>query len=265
MIHQTELTDPHFAPADPAEPLVSTDPAVPTAGHPRRKKWNYFQIEPELLLKEAELILNAARKHSAEITRRLGGTVVAEAARKWTALAARSKEVESDVVTTLNQNRAAMADIFSQLKATARRAFKGQKEKLIREFKTGIDRQYTLSHDIERARVVCAWCALPENAAALASQGWIAEDTAAFSAAIEGVVRDAQRRAQRSAQLYDLRTAIYALSNGLYEDLRTIQNAANIQWPVRFTANEAVRAKFRLEVFPSKMREEAKKAQAPAK
>jgi hypothetical protein len=65
--------------------------------------------------------------------------------------------------------------------------------------------------------------------------------------------------------LTTLRSSLSAFcSNDLYEHLLTIQNAANLQWPVRDSANIAVRAEFHLDTFPPSGGNKKKPTTTPA-
>lgn len=261
---QSEITDPPSAPAEGTEASASQSPAPRKTPKPRKKQPSVFHLSADLLLREADLILGTARRYSFDMARRLGPGALSEADRKRSELGTKTRAVLSGGSSTLQKSRLEMIEFFNHAKATARLAFKGQLEKLRTEFKVNAPSFSTLSNEIERASVACASCALPGNAEALAAKGWIGEDTAAFSALIEVVTKEQEKHDRYSESLLELRQAIYALSTSLYEDLRTIQNAASIQWPERGKNSQNVRTKFRLDAFPPKKRAAAGEAKTPA-
>ena len=143
-----------------------------------------------------------------------------------------------------------LLDLFGRVKDTARRAFKGQDVKLGSDFKVGVNSPADLASVLERTKVARDSCAKEGNAAALATKGWIAEDTAALGAAIAAV--EASEAGQERSETVRIAATDErnAAGNELFEGLLTIQNAANNQWPERVEANRAVRREFRLDVFP---------------
>ena len=177
---------------------------------------------------------------------------------KWTA----TRPVAGVATLTASQNDALinLNDLVSRAKESAKRAFAGQDVKLRNEFQVGIHSPGDLASVLGRARIVRDSCS-NGNATALAAKGWIVADTAALEQAIEAL--DTTDDSQESAKVDKggATDARNTAANTLHEGLLTIQNAANNQWPERNPANAAVRAKFRLGLFPPK--QERKKKVSP--
>jgi hypothetical protein len=150
-----------------------------------------------------------------------------------------------------NANLKALLDQMSRARDTAKRAFKGQDVKLREEFQVGINKPNDLASHLQRARVILAACQKADNAAALAAKGWIAADTQALSDAIGALDTADDSQESAKATKTGLTGQRNIAANDLYERLLTIQNAANLQWPAS-GGNIAVRAEFRIGLFPPK-------------
>jgi hypothetical protein len=138
----------------------------------------------------------------------------------------------------------------SRAKQTATLAFKGQGVKLREQFQIGIADHFDLPNIISRANIILASVKDPANLAALKTQGWIDTDTTAFAAAIPAVAgADTIQEGGISGGL-DATTIRNHDANALYDNLQTIQNAADLQWPADEPANTGVRAAFRMDVYP---------------
>ena len=133
--------------------------------------------------------------------------------------------------------------------------------KLRNSFQVGINSPGDLASVLNRARIVLSSCQDAANATALAAKGWVGADTTALSDAIGALdtTDDTQEGAKTEKSVST--DARNTAANSLYEGLLTIQNAANNQWPERVSANAAVRAEFRLGLFPPR---ERKVTPAPA-
>jgi hypothetical protein len=149
--------------------------------------------------------------------------------------------------------RLAVEDWLAKARASAKRAFTN-KVKLHEEFQVGAATSQTLGALLERSRIVLASCQEPANAAALQAKGWLPADTTALAAAITALddVDDTQETAKDGR--VGATSARNAQANQLYDNLLTIQNAANLQWPASDAANIAIRGEFELETFPKDAR-----------
>src|SRR5205823_5902132 len=129
-----------------------------------------------------------------------------------------------------NDSIARMLELFGNVKDTAKRAFAGQDVKLRQEFQIGVNDPNDLGSILGRAKIVLASAKTAANASALKDKGWIADDTTEFEAVIKqvGDIDKSQQDSQSVAitGTDDRNTA----ANSLYDDLLTIQNAANIEF-----------------------------------
>jgi hypothetical protein len=139
---------------------------------------------------------------------------------------------------------------MTQARKTAKLAFAGQDVKLHQEFQMGITKPHDLGSVLGRADIILGSLKNAANLAALQLKGWLAADTTAFVAARGnfGTVEQAQSAAKGGAK--DSTTTKDADAADLYERLLTIQNAADLQWPVSNPANAGIRDQFRLNTFP---------------
>ncbi len=115
----------------------------------------------------------------------------------------------------------------------------------------GINSPHDLASILKRADIIIASVQTATNSPALQLKGWTAAETTAFTTVRQTfgtVARDTtsrQRRGERS------RTSTKNTDAAdLYERLLTIQNAADLQWPVSNPANAGIRDQFRLNTFP---------------
>jgi len=166
---------------------------------------------------------------------------------------------------SLTQEQNARFDLLQQLmsdaRETAKKAFKGQDVKLREEFQVGVTKPNDLGAVMGRARIIMAVLQKAANAATLKGKGWLESNTQELSAAIEGL--DSTDDAQEAAKSTGATDARNRTANQLYDALLTIQNAANLQWPERNSANAAVRAEFRLGRFPPRSGGPDKKPEPP--
>jgi len=215
-----------------------------------------FNFPLPVLLQDGDTIVTAAEANAAALTARLPAGFLAatrpliqqvsdqDAAQKGLAGTAGTLTAEQDA------KLATLTASTTNLRETAKKAFKGNTVKLHDEFQVGINKPSGLGAVIQRARIMLASAQTAENAAALQTKGWIAADTTALSDAItalddtDNVQEDAKVEATGGTGTRN-RTA-----NELYDRLLTIQNAANLQWPEINSANDTIRAKFRLGLFP---------------
>jgi hypothetical protein len=226
-----------------------------------------FKFPLGLLAQEADYILDAAEAHD-EINARLPANFVSQQRTSLDVVRGADSSQKGKIANvgglTASQDSACsvLNELVSQARDSAKRAFKGQDVKLRNEFQVGINGPGDLGSVLQRARIVRDSAINAGNAAALAAKGWLATDTTALSNAIDAL--DSTDDSQETAKV-DKASSTDARNNAaneLYEGLLTIQNAADIQWPARVSANVTVRAQFRLGQFPPK--HERKKQSVPA-
>ena len=169
------------------------------------------------------------------------------------ALYTAQKDQIGDLATmTATQSQAfeTLNTLFGKGRKSARRAFAGQDTKLNQEFGIGTSDGRSHAITVAHATQFAASAALPANAAALATQGWKATETAKLAAAIEtakaaGLVQGNQKGTKKGGT-----AGLYVGVNTLYDRLRTIQNAADLEWPENAPANVPAREAFLLGTFP---------------
>jgi hypothetical protein len=137
---------------------------------------------------------------------------------------------------------------MNQARKTAKLAFPGQTVKLHQEFQVGPHEKNDLGTVLNRADIILA--AVVSNLPALKLKGWTDAETNAFTTARAtfGTATPAQQAAKSGAK--DSTNTKNADAATLYENLLTIQNAADLQWPAEDLANAGVRDEFRLNTFP---------------
>ena len=214
-----------------------------------------FHFPIATLLREGDLITTAAEKNPAlnprlpagltAATRALIGTVTTDVnnmKNKKGGLGNLTAEQDA-AITILNK-------WTSRAKQTATLAFKGQTVKLHEQFQIGVADHFDLPNIISRANIILASVKDPANLTALKSQGWIDADTTAFAAASPALAgADTTQEGGISGGL-DATTIRNHDANALYDNLQTIQNAADLQWPADDPANTGTRAAFRMDVYP---------------
>ena len=106
------------------------------------------------------------------------------------------------------------------------------------------------------ARIWPAWtlcsarCNNAANLAALKLKGWTDAETTAFQTARDAFGPAEQYRVKSISGANDTTTQKNADAATLYENILTIQNAADLQWPATDPANAGVRGEFLLGIFP---------------
>jgi hypothetical protein len=88
------------------------------------------------------------------------------------------------------------------------------------------------------------------NLAALKLKGWTDAETTAFQTARDAFGPAEQYRVKSISGAKDTTTQKNADAATLYENILTIQNAADLQWPAADPANAGVRGEFLLGIFP---------------
>jgi len=208
------------------------------------------------LIHDGEVILAAATAHANDLKDRVSAdktNAAANALNQLTQGATGQKNSQANVGSSTKDEQAKLAAVqklMSAARSSAKCAFKGQDVMLRDAFQVGVSKPNDVASVIARARMVVASCGNQAYTGPLAAQGWTAADTKCLSDAI--VALDAADNAQETAKAgtkgaTDSRNAS---ANALFDALRGIQNAANLQWPDSVPANRAIRAEFLIGVFP---------------
>jgi hypothetical protein len=139
---------------------------------------------------------------------------------------------------------------MNQARKTAKLAFAGQTVKLHDEFQVGVNTPHDLGSILHRADIIIASLQTAANLPVLLLKGWTAADTTAFTATRASFTTgDVSQQAAKGGAKVSTSTKNTDASD-LYERLLTIQNAADLQWPVSNPANAGIRDQFRLNTFP---------------
>ncbi len=145
-----------------------------------------------------------------------------------------------------------MNDLVRGAKNSARLAFAGDAAKQRDEFQVGINKPNNLAAVLARAKIIAKSAAESHNAGTLAFEGWLSADTDELNEIVTKLER--MDTVQEAGQTARVRTTgdQNADANILYGDVRTIQNAAALAFPLTGgnPANKAVREKFRIGIFP---------------
>ncbi len=152
-------------------------------------------------------------------------------------------QAQTDNLNTLHQ-------CMAQAAKTAKLAFPGQTVKLHQEFQTGPHDANDLGSYLGRVDIVLGSVDNAANLAALKLKGWTDAETTAFQTARNGFGPAEQYRVKSISGAKDTTTQKNADAATLYENILTIQNAADLQWPASDPANAGVRGKFLLGIFP---------------
>lgn len=216
-----------------------------------------FTFPMSTLLYQADLILTAAEDQPAFVTKRLSTELMSQARTILEGLggagsSAQAQQTKTGHLTKVqNDHITEMLDLFGKLKDSAKRAFPGEQVKLRESFQVGINEPADLASILGRAKKGRDAALDAANAAALrAKGGWIGDDTTALSTAIGNAgLLDKQQQASVIVQIAGT-DARNTAANTLYDNLLTIQNAADIEWPARQETNRAVRESFRMPGFP---------------
>jgi hypothetical protein len=205
------------------------------------------------LIYNGNLIITAAQAHP-EIAARLPANYISEAGTllgKITADLTGQKNAQGELgnlTAAQNLNLGTLLHCMNQARKTAKLAFPGQTVKLHQEFQVGPHEKNDLGTVLNRADIILA--AVVSNLPALKLKGWTDAETNAFTTARAtfGTATPAQQAAKSGAK--DSTNTKNADAATLYENLLTIQNAADLQWPPEDLANAGVRDEFRLNTFP---------------
>jgi len=139
---------------------------------------------------------------------------------------------------------------MAQAAKTAKLAFPGQTVKLHQEFQIGVHDKNDLGSYLGRVDIVLGSIANAANLAVLKVKGWTDAETTAFQTARDGFGPAEQYRVKSISGAKDTTTQKNADAATLYENVLTIQNSADLQWPASDPANAGVRGEFLLGIFP---------------
>jgi len=203
---------------------------------------------------DGALIIAAANNH-AEVAARLPSGYLAAADTLC-------KKVSADVTTQKNAKgelgpltTAQIASLkilhhgFAQAAKTAKLAFPGQTVKLHQEFQIGAH-QNDLRSFLGRIDIVLGSLNIPANLAALKLKGWTDAETATIQTARDAFGPAEQYRVKSISGAKGTTIQKNADATTLYENILTIQNAADLQYPATDPANISVRDEFLLNIFP---------------
>jgi hypothetical protein len=208
-----------------------------------------------ILTHNGSLIIAAAKNH-AEIATRLSTAYIAAAdtlCQKVGADVSTQKTAKGELgnlTTAQRQNLATLHSYMAQAAKTAKLAFPGQTVKLHQEFQTGAHDANDLGSYLGRVDIVLASVKNAANLAVFKLKGWTDADTAVFQTARDAFGPAEQVRTQSIGGAKDMTTTKNADAATLYQDLLTIQNAADLQFPASDPMNAGVRGEFLLGIFP---------------
>ena len=201
------------------------------------------------------LIIAAAKAHP-EITARLTAPYLAAAdtlCQKVTGDVSGQKTAKGELgklTAAQTQNLNTLHQCMAQAAKTAKLAFPGQTVKLHQEFQTGAHDANDLGSYLGRVDIVLGSIANAANLAAMKLKGWTDAETTVFQTARKGFGPAEQYRVKSISGAKDTTTQKNADAATLYENILTIQNAADLQWPAAAPANAGVRGEFLLGIFP---------------
>jgi hypothetical protein len=133
---------------------------------------------------------------------------------------------------------------------TAKLAFFGQTVKQHQEFQTGAHEKNDLGSYLGRVDIVLGSIKNAANLAALKLKGWTDAETTAFQTARDAFGPAEQYLVQSISGAKDKTSQKDADAATRYENILTIQNAADLQFAAANPANAGVRGEFRLGIFP---------------
>ncbi len=139
---------------------------------------------------------------------------------------------------------------MAQAAKTAKLAFAGQTVKLHQEFQIGAHDANDLASFLSRCDTVLGSVTNAANLAALTLKGWTTAETTAFQTARTAFGPAEQFRVQSTSGAINTTTTKNTDAATLYENVLTIQNAADLQFPASNPANAGVRGQFLLGIFP---------------
>ena len=139
---------------------------------------------------------------------------------------------------------------MSRARKTAGLALAGQTVKLNQEFPAANHDDRSLATELGRADTILASTQTVANLPAMKLKGWTEADTLAFSTV--RATFPASTTTQKSSQSDAMKATAVKTADAAdaYEHILTIQNAADLEFPATDPANAAIRAEFRLGIFP---------------
>jgi hypothetical protein len=201
------------------------------------------------------LIIAAAKAHP-EIATRLTPAYIAAAdtlCQKVTGDVTGQKTAKGELgnlTAAQTQNLNILHQCMAQAAKTAKLTFPSQTVKLHQEFQIGVQNKNDLASYLGRVDIVLGSIANAANLVALKLKGWTDAETTAFQTARNGFGPAEQYRVKSISGAKDTTTQKNADAAALYENILTIQNAADLQWPAADPANAGVRGEFLLGIFP---------------
>jgi len=208
-----------------------------------------------VLLHDGGLIIGAALADAAVTARLPAGTVAAAKALldKLTGDKTGQKGKKSALGgLTIAQTQAVklLQHWMNEARETAKLAFAGQTVKLHTAFAVGNHDKFDLASFLDRADTILASVQSTENLAALQARGWTDAETQAFTTARAAFGPAELFRKQSISGAKDATTLTHTDAAELYDNVLTIQRAANLQYPVLDPANAGTRDKYLLNTFP---------------
>jgi len=216
---------------------------------------HHFPFPVAVLTYNGNLIVAAAQAHP-ELAPRLPANFVTDTGTllgKITADVTSQKTKKGDLGNLTATQHDALEKLQSWMtkaRKTASLAFKGQDVQLHQQFQVGVHQPHDLASILNRADIILAGLQNAANLPALQLKGWTAADTTAFLAVRNVFPASTQTQQSGKSDAKDATTLKNADANTLYDNLLTIQNAADLQWPPEDLANAGVRDEFRLNTFP---------------
>lgn len=214
-----------------------------------------FHFPIAALSHDGDAIITAAETHP-DINARLATGYVAQARSLLGTVAGdvAAMKGKKGGMGTLTQAQRSQIEQLNKWIASARRtaglAFKGQDVKLRAEFQVGSNEPSDLGSLLARARIIVASTKQADNAPALKTKGWLDADTSAFEAVISSLAATDLTHATGKGSAKDATTQRNHDANALYDQLLTIQNAADLQWPDDSATSAGIRDEFRFRTFP---------------
>jgi hypothetical protein len=208
-----------------------------------------------ILTHNGGLIIAAAQSH-AEIATRLTAAYIAATdtlCQKVTKDVTGQKKAKGELgnlTAAQKLNLIALHQCMAQAAKTAKLAFPGQTVKLHQEFQTGPHDKNDLGSYLGRVDIVLGSVTNAANLAALKLKGWTDAETTAFQTARDAFGPAVQYRVKSISGAKDTTTQKNTDAATLYENLLTIQNAADLEWPATDPANAGERGEFLLGIFP---------------
>jgi hypothetical protein len=212
-------------------------------------------IPVPIITHNGALIIAAAKNH-AEIATRLTAPYIAAAdtlCQKVSGDVTGQKTAKGELgnlTIAQQQNLNTLHSCLAQSAKTAKLAFPGQTVKLHQEFQIGAHEANDLGSYLGRVDIVLGSVKNAANLAALKLKGWTDAETTAFQTARDAFGPAEQYRVKSISGAKDTTTQKNTDAATLYENLLTIQNAADMEWPATDPANAGVRDEFQLGIFP---------------